>query len=72
MQKSPSFRAGYDDGCAAASTTGANPRERPYRDEASYQNDRAYHAGWSSGFSACRSEVYGSPVDTPAINPSPH
>src|SRR4051794_33696304 len=56
VQKSPNFRAGYSDGCAAASTTGANYREGAYRDEAMYKTSAAYRAGWGNGFSVCRGE----------------
>lgn len=59
MQKTPNYRAGYDDGCAAASTTGANPREQPYRDDTLYDSDKAYHAGWGSGFATCRNQTMG-------------
>jgi hypothetical protein len=55
LQKNPNFRQGYEDGCAAASTAGANPREQqPYRDEALYASDAAYRSGWGNGFSVCR------------------
>ncbi|MBV8799288.1 MAG: hypothetical protein JOY77_11590 [Alphaproteobacteria bacterium] len=71
VRNSPNFRAGYDDGCAAASTRGANPREDPYRDEDAYQKDRAYHSGWSNGFAACRSDLGANPVGGSAFNPAP-
>jgi hypothetical protein len=75
VQKSPNFRAGYEDGCAAASATGVNPREGPYRDEALYNTNSAYRAGWGNGYSVCRGQATsaspGSPLDNPAMNPSP-
>ena len=75
VQKSPDFRAGYSDGCAAASATGANPREGPYRDEALYKASQAYRAGWGNGYSLCRREGVGaersSPLDSSVLNPSP-
>ena len=75
VQKSPDFRAGYSDGCAAASVTGANPREGPYRDEALYRVSQAYRAGWGNGYSVCRREGVGaepsSPLDSSVLNPSP-
>jgi hypothetical protein len=55
MRNTPSYREGYDDGCASASTPSANPREGQVRDDALYQSDAAYRAGWSNGFSMCRS-----------------
>lgn len=75
VQKSPNFRAGYSDGCAAASTNGANPREGPYRDETLYKASPAYRAGWGNGYSLCRREGFGaepsSPLDNSVLNPSP-
>lgn len=71
LRKNPSFRAGYDDGCAAASTLGANPREAPYRDEESYRNDQGYRMGWGNGFATCRNEIAGSPAGNPSVNPLP-
>jgi hypothetical protein len=54
LQKNPSFRQGYEDGCAGAGG-GANPREQPYRDDALYNSDAAYRSGWNNGYSVCRS-----------------
>lgn len=77
--KTPNYRAGYDDGCAAASTEGANPREKAYRDEALFNTNHAYHAGWVSGFATCRNPGTGtntgrgSAFENPAMNPpQPH
>ncbi|HEX3943822.1 MAG TPA: hypothetical protein VHW69_07030 [Rhizomicrobium sp.] len=72
-RNSPNFRAGYDDGCAAASTSGANPRAAPLRDDALYNSDKAYHNGWSNGFAACRNDAMGDPqIDNPVMSPVPH
>jgi hypothetical protein len=72
VQKSPNFRAGYSDGCAAASTTGANPREGPYRDQALYNSDAAYRTGWSNGYSLCRGgSAPGAGLGNPVTNPVP-
>jgi hypothetical protein len=54
IRNTPSYREGYDDGCATASTPSANPREGETRDDALYQSDAAYRAGWKSGVSMCR------------------
>jgi hypothetical protein len=55
LRKSPDFKAGYSDGCASASMQGANKRESGFsRDESAYQSNKAYRAGWGSGFGACR------------------
>ena len=55
LRASPDYRAGYDDGCNSAGTQGANRREDSMRrDEDAYRRNPAYHAGWSTGFNACR------------------
>jgi hypothetical protein len=55
LRKSSDFQAGYSDGCASASLEGANKRESSFtRDDSAYQSNKAYHAGWGSGFGACR------------------
>ncbi|MBV9571477.1 MAG: hypothetical protein JO056_09580 [Alphaproteobacteria bacterium] len=71
MQKTPNYRAGYDDGCAAASTMGANPRGQPYRDDALYESDQAYRAGWSSGFATCRNQTMGGSLPGNSLSPIP-
>ena len=56
LRNSPDFKAGYSDGCASASTRGANPRDTGLsRDEEAYRNNKAYRAGWGTGFNGCRS-----------------
>ena len=54
LRNSPSFKEGYGDGCAAASTQSSNYREGPYKDQALYQSDTAYRAGWGNGYQSCR------------------
>ena len=69
LRRTPSFKEGYGDGCAAATTRSSNYREGPYRDEALYQSDTAYRAGWANGYQTCRS-----PQDLgtmPGANPVP-
>src|SRR5271165_14026 len=67
LRRSPSFQEGYSDGCAAASAQGSNYREGPHRDEALYQSDETYRAGWSNGLQTCRpTQSNGSP---PGGNP---
>ena len=69
LRKTPSFKAGYSDGCAAASTQSSNYREGPYRDQALYQSDANYRAGWANGYQSCRA-----PQDMgrmPGSNPVP-
>jgi len=68
IRHSPSFQAGYDDGCAAATQAGANYRDTPEPDP-EYKNDKVYHAGWNNGFNTCR-RTNMSPDAGPA-NPMP-
>ena len=66
MRNSPDFKAGYSDGCATASAQGANVRtDGLVRDEAAYRSNRAYHAGWGTGFNACRSYQPGGNMPPP-------
>lgn len=69
-RRSPAFREGYSDGCAAATTQSSNPRETPYRDEAEYKADALYRAGWANGYQICNPNrtgavPNGNPVPTP-------
>ena len=61
LRSSPDFKAGYSDGCASAGSQGADPRQTGrIRDENAYRTNQTYHAGWGTGFNACRS-YQGSP-----------
>ena len=66
LKRSPDFKAGYSDGCANAGTQGANMRDTgPVRDEEAYRANRAYHAGWGTGFNACRTYQGGASMPPP-------
>jgi hypothetical protein len=74
VRKSPSFRAGYDDGCAAANQQGADLRDRIRRDPTLYKTDDVYRAGWSNGFQTCRTTTTplgASPGASPIPDPVP-
>lgn len=74
MQKDPNFREGYEDGCAAATDQGSDLRDRPVGDKQLYANNEPYHAGWASGFQACRRsdlEPNAMPGDNPVRLPGP-
>ncbi len=74
MRRSPSFKEGYADGCAAASASGSNFREGPVRDEALYKSDRVYRAGWANGYQTCRparSDMSTTPETSPIPQPVP-
>ena len=51
---SPSYSAGFGDGCASASAEEAAVPRRPQRDETLYAKDPDYRAGWISGLASCR------------------
>lgn len=69
LRRTPSYKEGYGDGCAAASTQSSNYREGPYKDDALFQSDPTYRAGWANGYQMCRA-----PQDmstAPGTNPVP-
>jgi len=51
---SPTYQAGFGDGCATASAEGGAIRRPPQRNEALYAEDPGYRSGWVSGHAACR------------------
>jgi hypothetical protein len=59
MERSPSFKSGYSDGCSTVSSSSANYREeqKVYKDESAYKTDKAYRAGWSAGYVGCRPDL---------------
>jgi hypothetical protein len=73
LRKTPSFKEGYGDGCAAASTQSSNYREGPYKDQALYQSDAAYRAGWANGYQSCRApqDLGRMPGESPVPQPVP-
>ena len=62
VQKNPTFRDGYEDGCAAATSHGSDLRDRPVGDTQLYENDQTYRKGWSSGFQSFRKQSKQSPA----------
>lgn len=75
IRRTPSFKAGYNDGCAAANAAGASYRYGPVRDEDLFRRDDTYRAGWNTGYSACRRTVTPSGAEpgrsVPLPEPSP-
>ena len=53
-QASPSYRAGFNDGCTTASGEGSGVRKPPQRNTALYEQDSDYRSGWGSGHVFCR------------------
>lgn len=68
LRQSPSFKDGYADGCAAATEQGANFRAGPPRDDALYDTDKVYRAGWANGYQTCN-PLQRAPGTTPGGNP---
>lgn len=75
IRRTPSFKAGYNDGCAAANAAGASYRYGLVRDEDLFRRDATYRAGWNTGYSACRRTVSPSGAEpgrsVPLPEPSP-
>lgn len=74
VRNTPNYKAGYNDGCAAANAAGDTYRYGPVRDEDTYRKDENYRAGWNTGYSACRRTVSPSgaePGRSPVPEPSP-
>jgi len=69
-KNTPSFKAGYSDGCASATVQGTNYRADLVRDQAAFGSDRNYRAGWGSGFSNCRTNSTQNPT-APGAGPIP-
>jgi hypothetical protein len=61
LRRSPNFRAGYSDGCAAATAQTANPRDD--KDTLSGE-DKLYKRGYAMGYQSCSQKpgAYGAPV----------
>ncbi len=68
FNKSANMQQGYEDGCASATQQGADLRGRLVQDTALYKADPAYRAGWSNGFSSCRTTTT-APGTQPGANP---
>jgi hypothetical protein len=74
-RNSPDFKAGYRDGCATATSQGADPRsDDRVRDDDAYRTNPAYHSGWGTGLNACRPYQQGGPLPPdrgPIADPTP-
>ena len=73
MEKSPNFKTGYSDGCSTSSGGSANMREQSdVRDSALFRTDKAYRAGWSAGYTACRPVNETQPTQQSGPIPDPY
>jgi hypothetical protein len=57
MRNNPNFKVGYSDGCASASAHGTSYMGDKVRDDALFQTNQAYRAGWSNGYTVCNNEL---------------
>lgn len=53
-KQTPGFKAGFSDGCSAATAVSADYSAEKFRDQAMYDSDENYRAGWSNGMHNCR------------------
>ena len=66
LRRTPSYRAGYADGCAAATGPSANPRDEP---KALSDEDRNYRRGYAGGLASCKPTTV-APGDAPYRSPT--
>jgi hypothetical protein len=66
LRRTPSYRAGYSDGCAAGNGPSANPRDQP---ASISDEDRAYRRGYAGGYAACKPTTV-APGDAPYRSPT--
>ena len=61
----PNYKAGYSDGCWTATSQVPGDPSTITRNEEAWKGDKAYNAGWRSGYSACRIRESGGSMDMP-------
>ncbi|MBX3508570.1 hypothetical protein [Parvibaculum sp.] len=61
----PNYKAGYSDGCWTATSQVPGDPSTITRNEEAWKSDKAYNAGWRSGYSACRIREGGGSMDMP-------
>ena len=66
---SPTYGAGYTDGCATASARGAGEMGGETRDKSLYQADKDYRSGWRAGYASCNTTYVPNPLDNPFGKP---
>lgn len=64
IRRTPAYKSGYSDGCAAANAAGSTYAGGPVQDKELFRKNKTYRAGWNTGFSACRHAI-----DTPESDP---
>jgi hypothetical protein len=51
---SPTYQAGYADGCSTAMAESSSVPMPPKRNNAAFAADKDYRAGWAAGHADCR------------------
>ena len=64
----PNYKAGYSDGCWTATSQVPGDPSTITRNEEAWKGDKAYNAGWRSGYSACRIRQGGGAMDMPDMS----
>jgi len=61
LRRSPNFKGGYADGCAAATAQTANPRDDK---DSLAGEDKTYRRGYAMGYQTCsmKPSTYGAPT----------
>jgi hypothetical protein len=52
-RESAEYQAGYNDGCTTGSARASRLEQAPQRDQALYDINADYRAGWASGYKVC-------------------
>lgn len=66
---SPSYAAGFTDGCATASARAARQPGGEQRDQTLFKRDRDYRSGWRAGYASCGTTAPTGPLGTPPGRP---
>ncbi|MEQ9144310.1 MAG: hypothetical protein RLO08_08130 [Parvibaculaceae bacterium] len=53
VTQSPIYKAGFSDGCQTAHTRVSGFKDTVHRDQALYEADEKYRAGWGDGYASC-------------------
>ncbi len=53
LREAPTFRAGYNDGCATGNGRVAGFKDTVKRNDELYEQDESYKAGWNEGYTSC-------------------
>ncbi|MBY0422513.1 MAG: hypothetical protein K2Q06_09425, partial [Parvularculaceae bacterium] len=61
LASEPNYGRGYSDGCQTASERGKSFSTKTVRDDALFDSDKGYRAGWRYGYQNCGLRVSPSP-----------